>query len=117
MSHTPGQEKPYCSAHAYHSAARSILPCSRRAVVTEGGKPYCKQHAPSSVAARNAKAKEKWDAKLEAKEKKRKRNELVDALSRAARMLEVFELTDDADIADTDFVNSVLAKAEKGAEA
>ena len=35
--------------------------CSRAAKVTEDGKGYCKQHAPSSVKARREKQSAKWD--------------------------------------------------------
>lgn len=42
-----------CCAHAY-SAVIGLHQCSRRGSVSEGGKLYCKQHAPSAVAARLA---------------------------------------------------------------
>jgi hypothetical protein len=40
--------------------------CSRKRAVTEGGKPYCKQHAPSAVNAREAKSRARRRAEASA---------------------------------------------------
>ena len=39
--------------------------CSRRAVVHEDGKGYCRQHAPSAVKAREEAARKEWAEKHE----------------------------------------------------
>lgn len=39
--------------------------CTRNAVVIREGKPYCKQHDPDAVKARQDARKVKWDAEME----------------------------------------------------
>lgn len=39
-------------------------PCSRRGVLTEDGRPWCRQHAPSTVAARRREMEQRVDARL-----------------------------------------------------
>ena len=46
-----------CQPHMMHS-----FPCSRKGIVHENGEWWCKQHAPSSVAARDAKRNAAFNA-------------------------------------------------------
>lgn len=55
-----------CSASVYRDHGLRHDRCERRGVVEEGGKRWCRQHAPSAVAARNAKANEKFEAIVDA---------------------------------------------------
>ena len=47
--------------------------CSREAIVTEDGKGYCKQHAPSNVKARSDATMARYRAKLDAEANERNR--------------------------------------------
>ena len=43
-----------CGHGVFDNLRRDWFPCGRRASVEEGGGHWCKQHAPSAVAARKA---------------------------------------------------------------
>jgi hypothetical protein len=61
-----GNEMTQCTQLVWRDGLWAGTPCHRKGVVTEGGKPWCRQHAPLTVKARNTererKYKEKWDA-------------------------------------------------------
>lgn len=57
---TPQTALGPCSAGGWR------FPCSQMATVLEEGKPYCTQHAPSTVAARHAASAARWQAERDA---------------------------------------------------
>ena len=58
--------KERCSGRAYPDAWGGTIQCANNAVLTEDGKPYCRQHAPLLVAQRKAKRDAAWAAKMDA---------------------------------------------------
>lgn len=44
--------------------------CCKKATLVEDGKPYCKTHAPSIVAAKEAARRAQWDAEARARQAK-----------------------------------------------
>jgi hypothetical protein len=53
-------EVPRCCAEVWPAGAWRFSRCSRVGVVEEGGKFYCRQHAPSAAAARREARGKKW---------------------------------------------------------
>lgn len=67
-------ERKRCAKRVYRGSWGSGFPCSNTATVEEDGKWWCRQHAPSFVAARRAKRdaelRQKWAAERAAYERK-----------------------------------------------
>lgn len=123
--------KERCSAQAV-SRARGWLPsaprCLRAAVATENGKPYCRQHLPSAIEAKQDawrdKSMREYGAQVAAQDKaKRERAEtarraacfddLVAALEAARDALDALVPQGDGDFASLrQVVSSALAKAK-----
>lgn len=59
--------KPRCSGTVYHGPWSHSNQCSRAGVLREDGKYWCKQHAPSLVAKKQAARSTKWDAEYKFK--------------------------------------------------
>ena len=58
--------KERCSGRVEYDAWGRKRQCTRNAVLTEGGEPYCRQHAPSLIAQRRARSDAAWAAKMDA---------------------------------------------------
>jgi len=53
--------EPHCSKESWKSS--HATPCLRKATVTENGKPWCRQHAPSTVEAKRLVQTQRYDHK------------------------------------------------------
>ena len=73
--------EPRCGAHVYRGGW-DVRRCSRKGVVKESEQHWCKQHAPSAVAARDAARTERWAA--ESRERARQHREQVLQARKAA---------------------------------
>lgn len=58
----PKEER--CCGRVHNRYGVDFHQCARRGTKKEGGKLYCRQHAPSLVKARKAKGAAAWDKKL-----------------------------------------------------
>ena len=62
-----GTEKRKCCGRVWSAVGFHFYECRRCASVREGGKWYCKTHAPSLVKAKNDARQAKWDASAKAR--------------------------------------------------
>ena len=87
--------------------------CTRRASIVEGGKPYCKQHAPSTVQARRDAASVAWNAKREREARESRLREAREAVVKAA-MAAYVRMDIDNPCTALHAACRALAEAEKG---
>ncbi len=93
------EEKHKCAERVSTGIRFHMAPCSRRGVVNEDGKWWCKQHAPSAVEARIQASMERFEAEMLARQKDRDAAELVRRKAAAFDAIATVDSTDD-DYAD-----------------
>jgi len=93
------KEKHECSGRAYNpngSWGNKYRPCTLNAVLNEGGKWWCRTHAPSAEAARREKANEKWQQEYEQKKQAAESAKLCQRIGEAAlEQIRLFEAAQD----------------------
>lgn len=87
-------EQHECAERVWGERAWNAHPCSRRGVIMEGGKWWCKQHAPSSVKARATERDTKWRLEREATTRNWRRREAEQSLMQAAIKVLAADLPD-----------------------
>lgn len=115
MSLTP------CSATVPGKVGWASYHCSKWAVKTENGKPYCTIHAPSYRSARNEAKRAKRDARSAALTKQRQERErraecypyLLSALRRAAPYIKTVSRNDKLGYDDNTLYEDMLAAIAK----
>lgn len=112
--------KERCSARPHNTTSGGTHLCSRTAVVTEDGKPYCRQHLPSAVKAKTEAAKQRADKgdseaakEIELRRRAACFDDLVVALEAASDALDALAPQGDGDFASLrQVVSAALAKAK-----
>lgn len=85
-------KKPTCEEQVRHGKGYFIrrIPCGKGASIVEGGKHYCKMHAPSLVKARRDKRTkeytDRWDSERAASNLRTHKIQCYDALLAACKL-------------------------------
>lgn len=72
-----------CAGRVYRGAWVTPFPCKKNATIEEGGKWWCKQHAPSLAAERIEKRNAEWRRKREAERAAASRKDAIASAERA----------------------------------